>query len=112
MKLMLKWKNKDKVFNLGILEKNENKYLFNINEEELQQAMQNGCTGIGMLREEAKQIDNKLFSFFANRIPKEDNINIKEILTKYNLEKYDDMELLKLTKARLITDKYYVSEID
>ena len=112
MKLMLKWKNKDKIFNLGILEKNNGKYSFNVNEEELLLAKQNGCTGIGMLREEIKQNDNELFPFFANRIPKADNINIKEILSKYNLEKYDDMELLKLTKGRLMTDKYYVSEID
>jgi hypothetical protein len=36
--------------------------------------------------------------------------NINDVLSKYNMTEYDEMYLLKVTKAKLNTDKYFVDE--
>ena len=109
MKLKLKWKDKT----LGILEKIKDEYVFKIDEEELKEAIKNGCMGIGnldLLQTEYRS--NELFTFFKNRIPDRTNLNIKEILKEFNMEKYDEMELLKNTSAQLETDNYFVEEME
>ncbi len=109
MNLVLYWKKGEQKFNLGLLQRNEDEYIFKINEEVLKLAIKNGCIGIGnfdLLKNEYRS--KELFSFFKNRIPAEDNINIKEILTKYGLEKYDEMQLLKYTRGKIATDNYYI----
>ena len=111
MKLQLIWK-KDREYKLGILEK-EQEYIFKINEKELKCAIEKGCMGIGnfdFLKNEYRS--NELFSFFKNRIPEENNINIKEILEEYEIKSYDEMELLKKTKGQLLTDNYYLIEVE
>lgn len=113
MKLQLIWNKNGSEFKLGILEKKDNEYIFKIDENELKLAIKKGCIGIGtfdLLNIEYKS--QELFSFFKNRIPDKNNINIKETLLMYNLKEYDEMELLKLTKAELATDNYYVIEIE
>lgn len=110
MKLQLIWK-KDREYKIGTLEKKE-EYIFKINEEELKQAIDKGCMGIGnfdFLQNEYKS--KELFSFFKNRIPEENNINIKEILAEYGIEQYNEMELLKKTRGELQTDNYYLIEV-
>ena len=112
MKLQLIWSKDEEKYKLGILEKNNEEYIFKINEEELKKAIKKGCVGIGnfdLLKNEYRS--NELFPFFQNRIPQKDNINIKEILAEYNMKSYDEMELLKNTLAQLATDNYYVEEI-
>ena len=37
-------------------------------------------------------------------------MNVKELLERYEIEKYDEMQLLKATKARLATDNYFMEE--
>ena len=39
-----------------------------------------------------------------------ENPNIDEFLKSHNLEEYDEMEILKVTKAELGTDRYFVEE--
>ena len=110
MNLSLFWKKK-REYNLGVLEKKEEEYVFTLNEEELKEAIKDGCVGIGnfnLLQHEYKS--KELFSFFKNRIPAQDNINIKETLKQYGLNSYDEMELLKNTAAESATDNYYVKE--
>lgn len=111
MELFLKWKKDNNVFILGKLEKIDNKYIFTINEDMLKQAIKNGCMGIGTfdLLKDRYESEN-LFEFFANRIPSKNSIKINEILEKYNLKEYDEMELLRKTKAKFATDNYYVEE--
>ena len=111
MNLELYWKKGEDVFKLGILRKEDDEFVFSINEDELKSAIKNGCMGIGnfdLLKNEYRS--NELFSFFKNRIPSEDNINIKEILAKYGLENYDEMQLLRHTRGELATDNYYLEE--
>ena len=112
MKLRLNWSKNNKTFELGILEKINDEYIFNINNQELKEAIRNGCCGIGnfdLLKKEYRSTD--LFSFFKNRIPEKDNLNIKETLEEYGLTEYDEMEILKNTKGELETDNYYLEEI-
>ena len=111
MDLFLKWKKNENVFVLGKLSKNENKYFFEINKEGFRNAVQNGCIGIpGFELGPVSFESDELFRFFRNRIVAKDNENIDGILAKYNLSEYDDMELLKVTKAKLNSDKYFVEE--
>ena len=108
--MKLNWEDKDgNKYILGNLYKKENYYYFEKNDEGLQLAMNHGCFGIGSM-DLTKDIikSEKLFSFFRNRIPSIDNPDIKEILKSYNLEEYDEMELLKRTHGSLLTDKYYL----
>lgn len=111
MDLFLKWKKNENVFTLGKLSKNENKYFFEINKDGFKNAVLNGCIGIpGFALGQTSFESDELFKFFKNRIVSADAENIEGILEKYNLDKYDDMELLKATKAKLNTDHYFVEE--
>lgn len=112
MKLALFWKKNGTIFNLGVLEKNNNQYIFKINQDELKLAIKQGCVGIGnfdLLKEE--YVSDNLFSFFKNRIPDENNLNINEILNEFDMNEYDEMKLLKYTAGELQTDNYYVEEV-
>lgn len=48
--------------------------------------------------------DEKLFSVFSSRLPDRKRKNINDILKKYELEDYDEYELLKRSGARLPID--------
>jgi hypothetical protein len=111
MDLFLKWKKNENIFVLGKLSKRENKYFFQIDKEGFRGAVLNGCIGIpGFELGKIYFESDELFKFFKNRIVSADADNIEGILQKYNLEKYDDMELLKATKAKLHGDNYFVEE--
>ena len=36
---------------------------------------------------------------------------LEEMLRKYNMEEYDDMEILKITQAKSVNDRYWVEEL-
>lgn len=111
MDLFLKWKKSEEKFTLGKLSKNENKYFFEIDKEGFKNAVLNGCIGIpGFELGKTSFESDELFKFFRNRIVSKDSDNIEGVLAKYNLSKYDDMELLKATKAKLNGDNYFVEE--
>lgn len=113
MHLMLKWRSKrNNIYELGILSKENDKYIFKIDEEQLKKAIKDGCMGIGnfsLLNN--VEISNELFDFFKYRIVSEDSSKLDEMLRKYNLEKYDDMEILKITQAKSANDRYWVEEL-
>ncbi|MBR2704943.1 MAG: hypothetical protein IKE91_05690 [Clostridia bacterium] len=112
MILNLYWSDNEKnSYNIASLEKKENIYELSINEPELKKATHHGCFGIGEIKFlQDKYVSEKLFPFFSNRIPSINNPRINVILDKYKLEKYDEMELLKVTEARLSTDRYFCKE--
>ncbi len=111
MDLFLKWKKGEEKFTLGKLSKNENKYFFEIDKEGFKNAVLNGCIGIpGFELGKTSFESDELFKFFRNRIVSKEADNIEGVLAKYNLSKYDDMELLKATKAKLNGDNYFVEE--
>ena len=97
---------------LGKLYKKENNYHFDIDEEGLKKATHNGCFGIGEFNLlDNSYVNEELFDFFKRRIPKKDSSNIEEIMREFNIEQYDEMELLKRTKGKLNSDRYYLEEI-
>ena len=111
MDLFLKWKKGEEIFTLGKLSKNENKYFFEIDKEGFKNAVFNGCIGIpGFELGKYSFESNELFKFFRNRIVSKESENIQGILEKYNLTEYNDMQLLKATKAKLHGDNYFVEE--
>ena len=113
MHLILKWKsNSNATYNLGILSKENNQYIFKLNEEELKKARQDGCMGIGnfsLLNDVEKSY--KLFDFFKYRIISKDSPKIGTYLEKYGMKEYDEMEILRITHAKSVNDRYWVEEI-
>ncbi len=110
--MQLFWNDiKNNKYLLGNLYKKEEFYYFEINENGLKQALRHGCFGIGKINILEKVSKSKeLFDFFKNRIPQKDSPNIEDFLEKINLTQYDEFEILKKTKARLLTDRYYLEE--
>ncbi len=53
---------------------------------------------------EKKYSSDKLFSVFSSRLPDKRRVDIKDILSMYELENYDEFELLKRSGGRLPTD--------
>jgi len=110
MRLVLKWEDiKGNKYVLGILEKNATKYMFNLNDEGYKEALKNGCAGIGILGKESQEAD-VLFQFFRERIPGKENPRLKLFMQRFDLEEYDDMELLRRSKAIVNTDRFYLEE--
>ena len=109
MHLILKWKsNLGNIYNLGTLSK-EKEYIFEINEEELKKAIQDGCMGIGnfsLLNKIEKS--NELFDFFKYRIVGKDSSRVEIFLKRYGLKEYDDMKILEITGARSVNDRYWL----
>ena len=96
---------------LGTLYKENEYYYFEIVEDGLSNALRHGCFGIGSINISQRVNKSKeLFDFFKNRIPKEDSANINEFLSSIGLKEYDQVEILKRTGARVITDRYYLEE--
>lgn len=112
MKLYLFWKDKYKrKYNLGILYKENELYKFDIFEENLKQAIKAGCYGIGNFTFLTTHYESDvLFDFFSNRIPDKKSNDSEKIMELYNLKKYDDMELLRITRGILFTDNYWLQE--
>ena len=107
MILNLYWKDiEGNSYRLGKLYKTD-KYYFDIDREELKKATHKGCFGIGEINIlEDNHSSDTLFEFFKNRIPE----NSPEVLEFFGLDEYDEMEILKYTRAELNTDRYYVEE--
>ena len=112
MILKLFWSDsKGNKYHLGNLYKKQNEYFFDIAENELRDALRHGCFGIGNMDiTKNSQKSSELFKFFKNRIPKENELTNNELLEIYGLDKYNDMEILKISQGKLIKDRYYLEE--
>lgn len=109
MKMNLYWKDIDgNTYNIGTLLK-ENKYIFLLNDKKYKKALQNGCAGIGNLGQ-GKQESEQLFQFFKERIPGKDSPRLKKFLEIFDMEDYDECELLRRSKAKVITDRFFLEE--
>ena len=99
-------------YHLGNLYKIEDIYHFDINEEELKNAVRHGCFGIGNIDITKNRLESKeLFSFFKNRIPEENELSVEQLKKYYGIDKYDEMEILKITQGRLLKDRYYLEYV-
>lgn len=112
MILELFWDDANKnSYRIAILEQKNNMYFLYIDELNLKRATKNGCLGISNINFlKSKYISKELFKFFKSRIPEKNHPRINKILKSYNLQKYDEMELLKATEGKLETDRYYLEE--
>ncbi len=110
--MILVWEDKDNnKYLLGKLDKKDNYYYFEKNNDGLQEAMNHGCFGIGNLDLSKDIIKSEtLFPFFKDRLPSIDNPNIQNILNSYHLSEYDEWELLQRTHGYLITDRYHLED--
>lgn len=111
-RLYLKWKDiNNQIYTIATLYKYEDYYYLMINKEDMLNAKEKGCAGIGITNtNEAGYKSKELFRFFQNRIPSKDNQFIDEFLKEYGLKEYDEMEILKKTKGILGTDRYYLEQ--
>ena len=108
--LKLYWEDiNNNKYHIANLDKKDSVFMLDILEDNLKKATHNGCMGISGINLLANHHESdKLFAFFANRIPSRDYRDIDEFLKKYQLEDYDEMEILKKTSGRLLTDRYYI----
>ncbi len=84
-------------------------YIFKYNLENVEKAKTEGFSYIiGFKNIDKEYKSEKLFPFFASRIPSKNRHDIQEILKDLNVEKYDESLLLRKTKGKIFTDKYQV----
>lgn len=112
MKLNLFWKDtQNNIYKLGTLYKIDKIFNFDIYENNLKQAIKHGCFGIGNFNFLKNHYESsELFDFFKERIPGKNDPFINNWLSTYNLDKYDELELLKATKGYLPIDRYFIEE--
>jgi len=90
---------------IGELAKNENEYIFRYTPERTDKP--EGFIKVPTFRDMDRVYkSDKLFLFFANRLFDKGRPDLPKLLKKYGLSSYDEWELLKATKARLMTDAY------
>lgn len=96
---------------LGDLYKENEYYVFYINEIGLSKALKKGCFGIGSINITNKINKSKqLFDFFKNRIISKNSPHIDEFLQNIGLKQYDEYEILKRTHLNLLTDNYFLED--
>ena len=95
-------------YKIGILSKKDNIYEFRYVNPELNDAKSVGFDYYPGFEDINKiYINDKLFGNIASRLPNCNRPDYLEILNVYNLEKEStELEILKATKGRLITDNY------
>ena len=95
-------------YKIGILSYENNKYKFQYVGPELDNALKVGFKDFPGFDDLKKQYEsNNLFANILTRLPNKSRPDYLEILNSYNLEIYsDNMEILKATKGRLLTDNF------
>jgi len=89
---------------IGELSRN-GKYEFKYLEDGLNKAIENGFEPLIAFTNTNEVYNNyEMFPAFSSRLPDKRRRDIKEILSKYNLEKYDAFDLLKNGGGKLPTD--------
>jgi len=90
---------------IGELAKNDNEYIFKYTPEPTDEP--EGFIKVPTFKDFGKVYKSEnLFLFFANRLYDKARPDLPKILERYGLREYDEWELLKATRARLMTDSY------
>ncbi len=93
-----------KRFIVGELSKN-GRYEFKYKLKDINDAIQNGFEPLIAFPDINEVYENNdIFPAFSSRLPDKRRKDVKEILAKYKLEKYDAFELLKKSGGKLPTD--------
>lgn len=95
-------------YKIGILNYENNIYTFSYDDTELKEAMKVGFDYFPGFEDIKKIYTSKeLFTNISKRLPNKKRADYLEILNSYNLENDStDLEILKATKGRLLTDNY------
>lgn len=98
---------------IGSLTKKDS-YEFQYNTDTIQALRNKGFTGLIAFPElNKKYLSKNLFASFVSRLPDKRRSDIKEVLKTYELETYDEFELLKKSGGRLPIDSLeFVEPID
>ncbi len=89
---------------IGKLSKN-GKYQFEYRCEDVNKAIENGFEPLIAFPDINKIYESyDIFPAFSSRLPDKRRKDVKEILSKYKLQKYDAFELLKKSGGKLPTD--------
>ena len=108
MYLMKSDRNGNKVL-IGELGKSEKKYTFRYTPENADKP--EGFFKVPTFRDvDRVYTSDTLFLFFVNRLYDRARPDLPQLLEKHGLRDYDEWELLKATKARLLTDGYELAE--
>jgi len=107
MYLMKSDKNGNKVL-IGELAKTGDEYTFKYTPEKIDKP--EGFFKVPTFKDvDRVYTSDKLFLFFANRLYDRGRPDLPQLLERHGLRDYDEWELLKATKARLMTDSYELS---
>lgn len=105
----LYWNNKEnnQSYRIAELYKYDNKYYFKYILENVKIALKEGFKLLVPFPNiNATYESQNLFATFASRLPDKRRPEIKKILKTYDLEEYNEFELLKRSGAKLPTDNY------
>lgn len=105
----LYWNNKEnnQSYRIAELYKYGNKYYFKYILENVKIALKEGFKLLVPFPNiNATYESQNLFATFASRLPDKRRPEIKKILKTYDLEEYNEFELLKRSGAKLPTDNY------
>jgi len=108
MYLMKSDRNGNKVL-IGELGKSEDEYTFKYTPEKVDKP--EGFFKVPTFKDVDKTYkSDRLFLFFVNRLYDRGRPDLPQLLERHGLNDYDEWELLKATKARLLTDGYELAE--
>lgn len=94
---------------IGELAKEDNEYIFKYTPEQTDKPI--GFLKVPTFKDMDKTYKSEnLFLFFVNRLFDKARPDLPQLLESYGLNSYDEWELLKATKAKLLTDGYELSE--
>ena len=95
-----------KEYVVGYLYQNEEKkYIFKYDKNAVKIAKEHGFDYLVGFKDLDKQYESKeLFPIFTSRIPPKNRHNIEAILSDLNLTEYNEINILKKTHGKCITD--------
>ena len=105
----LVWKdvNTGRRYKVATLYKENGKFYFKYILENVKEAQKHGFSLlVAFPNIESIYENSQLFASFGARLPDKRRPEIKEILSTYGMEEYDEFELLKRSGAKLPTDNY------
>lgn len=109
------WKNEqEETFKVGELSKGTEKYYFKYDIEGVKKAEAYGFSPLPCFPiVNSKYFSEELFRSFVKRLPCQGEKDMTSVLKEYNIDEYDDLELLEKSGGKMSTDRFeFVSPLD
>ncbi|MBU3092522.1 hypothetical protein KPL35_10580 [Clostridium sp. CF011] len=109
------WKNEqEETFKVGELSKGPEKYYFKYDIEGVKKAEAYGFSPLPCFPiVNSKYFSEELFRSFVTRLPYQGEKDMTSVLKEYNIDEYDDLELLGKSGGKMSTDRFeFVSPFD